>query len=178
MFISRIATGLLTSIALIAAGEATAYEAVTIGEVSVRSGPGSSYPVVEKLAAGSSVDVSDCHGDWCMIEAGWVSSYSIESKRLMPTNYFYDYGYDFDDDDDDDGPGWYGHYHHDHHHMHDGGHPGGHMDHMWHMGGDGMGGHWDHMWHAGGDHMGHSAGHTGHAGGGHMGGDHPHSHGR
>ena len=106
MLTSRLVAGLVAAVGLIGtAGSAAAYQAVTVNEVNVRSGPAASYPIVGMLAAGTRITVDDCHMDWCMIESsgqagGWVSSRLIESTKLKPTPYFY--GNDDDDDDDDD----------------------------------------------------------------------------
>lgn len=51
--------------------------AVATTSVNVRSGPGTSYPVVDVLRAGQSVRISRCTGGWCSIDqrgpSGWVS---------------------------------------------------------------------------------------------------------
>ncbi len=86
------ATGLLmgTAAAFAASAEATS-------PVNVRSGPGTSYSVVDQLYAGENVDVRACQGGWCRITHsgpdGWVSA-----------NYLTRGGDYYDDDDYYDGP--------------------------------------------------------------------------
>lgn len=59
----------------VAASAAPAYATTN---VNVRSGPGTSYGVVDALRRGERVDVQYCQGSWCFVEKsgpnGWVSS--------------------------------------------------------------------------------------------------------
>lgn len=60
-------------------GAALAVEAAATSAVNVRTGPGTSYPVVDTLHAGEVVDVTECNASntWCRIyhsgPDGWVS---------------------------------------------------------------------------------------------------------
>jgi uncharacterized protein YraI len=80
-----------TAAALAAPAEATS-------AVNVRTGPGTSYRVIDQLYAGEDVDVHGCRGGWCEVSHsgpdGWVSA-----------NYL-GRGGDYYDDDGyyDDGP--------------------------------------------------------------------------
>lgn len=73
-------TGLLAGLGLLAAtASAFATPAVATSGVNVRSGPGTSYGVVDTLTPGEDVDVTECVSNgWCHIEHsgpnGWVSS--------------------------------------------------------------------------------------------------------
>lgn len=57
---------------------AQAAPATATQNVNVRSGPGTSYNVVDALRRGEQVDVQQCQGTWCYINqdgpSGWVSS--------------------------------------------------------------------------------------------------------
>jgi hypothetical protein len=57
---------------------ASAAPAVATGSVNVRSGPGTSYGVIDTLRAGQTVDVLGCRSGWCYVEKsgpdGYVSS--------------------------------------------------------------------------------------------------------
>jgi uncharacterized protein YraI len=79
-----------TAAALAAPAEATS-------AVNVRTGPGTSYRVVDQLYAGENVDVHGCRGGWCEVSHsgpdGWVSA-----------NYLGRGGDYYDDDYYDDGP--------------------------------------------------------------------------
>jgi hypothetical protein len=61
----------LPAVASAAPGEAT-------GSVNVRGGPGTSYPIVDRLSPGEDVDVLGCRLGWCYIQHpgpdGYVSS--------------------------------------------------------------------------------------------------------
>jgi len=68
---------------------ANAAPGVVTGNVNVRSGPGTSYAVVDTLARGTQVDVRRCQGSWCYVEKpgpdGWVSA-SYLSTQGRPVN--------------------------------------------------------------------------------------------
>lgn len=67
--------GLAAVIALLSAGSALA--ATATASVNVRSGPGTSYQVLDALAPGERVRVDDQSGSWCHVSKpgpdGWVS---------------------------------------------------------------------------------------------------------
>jgi len=77
-FASSLVLGLLLSAAALAQ---TAY---TVREANVRAGPERDYPVVTRLAAGTSVEVTGCNEDWSWCEViaepdrGWVYAGSLE----------------------------------------------------------------------------------------------------
>lgn len=58
-----------------AASAATAYASAA---VNVRSGPGTSYPVVDTLRRGERVEIDYCRGVWCAVSKsgpdGWVNA--------------------------------------------------------------------------------------------------------
>ncbi|WP_245944947.1 SH3 domain-containing protein [Pelagibacterium lacus] len=68
---------------------AFAYEAAATTALNVRTGPGTSYPVVGALSANQVVNVSECNasGSWCRVEAanirGWASASYL--RALQPT---------------------------------------------------------------------------------------------
>jgi hypothetical protein len=55
---------------------ASADPAVATGNVNVRGGPGTSFPVIDVLSRGEVVDVAGCRTGWCYLtdEDGYVSS--------------------------------------------------------------------------------------------------------
>lgn len=78
-------SGLLLLTAFAAVPAARAAEAV--GSVNVRSGPGTSYRVVDRLARGENVNVQRCRSSgWCYITHpgpdGWVSARYLVSKEF------------------------------------------------------------------------------------------------
>lgn len=60
------------------AAAALAAEAKATSWVNVRSGPGTSYGVVDTMAPGEEANIRECQGSWCYVERdgpdGWVSS--------------------------------------------------------------------------------------------------------
>jgi uncharacterized protein YraI len=86
--------GLGAVIVGLTAGAAMA--AVASASVNVRTGPGTSYGIVDVLRPGESVDITDRDGGWCRVDKagpnGWVSCNYLVSSR------------DYDDDYYDDGP--------------------------------------------------------------------------
>src|SRR5690606_18048961 len=58
--------------------------------VNVRSGPGTSYAVVDVARAGQQVDVQQCQGSWCYISKpgpdGWVSANYLRGGVTSGTN--------------------------------------------------------------------------------------------
>lgn len=69
-----IAAALLSAAALPGIAQA----ATATASVNVRSGPGTSYSVVDTLRAGQQVEIDRCTGGWCFVEKsgpdGWVSA--------------------------------------------------------------------------------------------------------
>ena len=69
---------LMTTIAATITTDAFAVEAAATTELNVRTGPGTSYAVLDALYPGEVVDVTECQANgWCMIyhngPDGWVS---------------------------------------------------------------------------------------------------------
>jgi len=80
--------GLCVALTALTAG--TALAAVTTATVNVRSGPGTSYPVIGSLAPGDSTGVTNTDGNWCQVDLsgteGWVSCrYLSEDDRTNST---------------------------------------------------------------------------------------------
>lgn len=80
LFYKRILSTSLTLAALFAGSQAAgAVEAAATAAVNVRTGPGTSYAIVDTLHAGEIVDVTECNSSntWCKIyhtgPDGWVS---------------------------------------------------------------------------------------------------------
>ncbi|MBS7542715.1 SH3 domain-containing protein [Ancylobacter oerskovii] len=95
----RMRTTLLTAVALLLAGIATAEarSATVTNDLNVRSGPGTGYRVVATLPAGARVNVAGCTGNnWCQIGGGYVSaSYlSFGGSRVAVSPGYYDGYYD------------------------------------------------------------------------------------
>lgn len=80
-----LAAGLAALTLATSAAGAFAASAVANSTVNVRSGPGTSYNVVDSLRRGDRVDVSNCRGSWCYVENrgtnGWVASSYLSSGR-------------------------------------------------------------------------------------------------
>lgn len=74
----KIAKTLLAALGVSLAGMAAAQAAQSTVSLNVRSGPSTSYGVVDVLYAGENVDVERCRGGWCEISHsgpdGWVSA--------------------------------------------------------------------------------------------------------
>ncbi len=87
---------------------AMAWTATVTTAANVRSGPGTGYPVVTTLPAGSVVDVSSCPGSWCQTQEGFIAASLLAQggggTRVVvqpyADNYYGDdyYGDDFYDD--------------------------------------------------------------------------------
>ncbi|MFA6264723.1 MAG: SH3 domain-containing protein [Pseudolabrys sp.] len=131
---------------LLSAGVAAAATAET--DLNMRSGPGTSYRVINTIPAGGDVDVLGCSGAWCRVN--WQGSVGYASASYLgggggytaapvyvapPVVYGFGWG----------GPRWYGH------RGWGGGYRGGYRG-GWHGGyrSGGRGG-----WHGGGHHGGH-----------------------
>lgn len=69
---------LCTAAIVLTPAQASAVEASATGAVNVRSGPGTSYRVLDTLRAGEVVDVLGCRSGWCYVEKdgpdGYVSA--------------------------------------------------------------------------------------------------------
>lgn len=63
---------------ILSAGAALAAEAKATTWLNVRSGPGTSYSVIDTMAPGETGTITECQGSWCFIQRdgpdGWVSS--------------------------------------------------------------------------------------------------------
>lgn len=89
------AVGIGTIIAALTAG--TAFAAVATGSVNVRSGPGTSYRVLDTLRPGQQVDIVDRSGGWCEVRKsgpdGWVSCNYLANDRYSRDRYGRDRSY-------------------------------------------------------------------------------------
>jgi len=75
----KLIAGAVAGLALLATtAGAFAAPAIASSNVNVRSGPGTSYGVVDTLRRGTRVDVQNCRGSWCFVVKpgpdGWVSA--------------------------------------------------------------------------------------------------------
>lgn len=64
---------------------------VSVRNLNVRSGPGTSYPVTYVLAQGDRVEVNRLQGDWALIidergGEGWVLADYLQSQQSLPAN--------------------------------------------------------------------------------------------
>lgn len=98
----------------LSAATAAATPATVEGDLNVRAGPGTNYPVVGSFAAGEVVDVRGCTGNWCRVAGGGDRGYASRSflslggvARVAPsttvvedydTAYAYPPGYGYYDD--------------------------------------------------------------------------------
>lgn len=57
---------------------------VTATTLNVRSGPGTEYRILQQLAKGAAVRVSEVHGDWAHIDCGWVSRAFLAGDDAVP----------------------------------------------------------------------------------------------
>jgi uncharacterized protein YraI len=77
-----IAGGLAAAALLATAGAALADPGTATASVNVRSGPGTSYSIVDALYPGENVDIRNCQGGWCYVvhsgPDGWVSANYLE----------------------------------------------------------------------------------------------------
>jgi uncharacterized protein YraI len=113
------AVGLGVVVTAISAG--AAWAAVATASVNVRSGPGTSYRVIDTLAPGDVVDINGRSNGFCRIDAGgWVScAYLTAGGGYEPAPRYVPYpvypspsiGFSF-------GFGGYPHHHWSHHHHH------------------------------------------------------------
>ena len=85
----KIIAGGITVLALLGTGGAAmAAPAFATSNVNVRSGPGTSYGVVDTLRRGERVEVEYCQGNWCFVEKrgpdGWVSANYLDRGSYRP----------------------------------------------------------------------------------------------
>lgn len=88
-----IAAGLGGAALLLSAGAAFAYPAEATASVNVRSGPSTTYAVLDVLSPGERVDVQRCRGSWCFVSHrgadGWVSAnYLSRGYASRPPAYY------------------------------------------------------------------------------------------
>ncbi|HZY68070.1 MAG TPA: SH3 domain-containing protein [Devosia sp.] len=76
---------LCTAALMILPATAFAAPATATGTVNVRSGPGTSFGVVDQLRAGEQVDVRGCRSGWCYVEKSGPDGY-ISSSYLRRGN--------------------------------------------------------------------------------------------
>jgi hypothetical protein len=98
---------------LLSAGAAVAMPATAQTDLTVRSGPGTRYPVVGSIAGGETVDVASCTASWCRVSFAGGSGYA--SRRYLalagavvpgPAVAAAPYGYDDEYDYSDYGPAY------------------------------------------------------------------------
>jgi uncharacterized protein YraI len=65
----------------LAATAASAVPALTTNPLNLRSGPGTGYPVITTIPAGSAVEVGTCQGSWCPV--AWQSYEGYASGRYL-----------------------------------------------------------------------------------------------
>ncbi len=61
---------------LLSVGAAAAAPALVSGDLNLRAGPGTHFPVVGVLPGGLTVDVQDCQGGWCSVASAEGSGYA------------------------------------------------------------------------------------------------------
>lgn len=88
--------GLGTAIVALTAG--AAFAAVATSSVNVRTGPGTSYGVIDTLQRGEQVDITDRAGSWCEVDKagpnGWVAcNYLVSSAAYDDDEYIGDDDY-------------------------------------------------------------------------------------
>jgi uncharacterized protein YraI len=66
----RLKAALGAGLLLMSAGAASAATATAVTALNVRSGPGGSYPVVDTMPGGETVNVLGCEAGWCEISMG------------------------------------------------------------------------------------------------------------
>ena len=83
MNVARIAVcagGLAAAAVLVLSPRAEAAPALTTTTVNLRQGPGTNYPVVNRIPAGSQVEVAGCQGQWCSVTWQGQSGYTIATS--------------------------------------------------------------------------------------------------
>jgi hypothetical protein len=83
-----IAGALATAVLALSAGAALADPGQATGSVNVRTGPGTSYPIVGTLYPGEDVDIGSCDGGWCYVRhdgpPGYVSGNYLTGAEYQP----------------------------------------------------------------------------------------------
>jgi hypothetical protein len=74
------------ALAALAVSTAAADPGVAAKTVNLRQGPGTNYPVIGKIPAGSAVDISGCQGQWCTIAWQGQTGYAIASSFYQSDN--------------------------------------------------------------------------------------------
>ena len=103
---TKLVSGLFAAAVLLgSASAALAAPAVATGNVNVRAGASTGYPVISSLHYGQRVDVEYCDGGWCFVEKrgrdGWVSASYLaldhipQRPRHRRHRDYYDYGYGY-----------------------------------------------------------------------------------
>ena len=88
----NVATGIAVAATAVVVFLPAAYAApgVVTSNVNVRSGPGTSYGVIDVVQRGQQVDVQQCQGSWCYIAKpgpdGWVSANYLSAGGGAPVN--------------------------------------------------------------------------------------------
>ncbi|HUZ30630.1 MAG TPA: SH3 domain-containing protein, partial [Xanthobacteraceae bacterium] len=59
---------------------ARAAPALATNNVNLRQGPGTNFPVVSTIPAGSQVEISGCSGQWCAVVWQGQTGYSIATS--------------------------------------------------------------------------------------------------
>lgn len=85
----KLLAGAVAGLALAASAGATlASPGQATASVNVRTGPGTSYPVVDTLYPGEDVDIGRCTGGWCYVRHsgadGWVSGRYLDDSYGDP----------------------------------------------------------------------------------------------
>jgi uncharacterized protein YraI len=77
--------------AALIAGTGVASAATVTGDLHLRAGPGSGYPVIDTMPAGAHVNIRNCTGGWCRLswngETGWASHNFLAGGRRTTTVY-------------------------------------------------------------------------------------------
>lgn len=89
---TRLTTLLLAGALALSAGAALAAPGIASGNINVRSGPGTSYAVVDRLTKGEYVIVKSCGAKWCAISHigndGYVSRALIYNPYYGSRSYY------------------------------------------------------------------------------------------
>ena len=67
---------LAASLVLASAGTASAAPGRSTADLNLRSGPGTSYRVVDTMPAGARVDIRSCSGAWCRVAFQGTTGYA------------------------------------------------------------------------------------------------------
>jgi uncharacterized protein YraI len=74
---------LATTLLGLSIGVAAAATASVGSDASMRSGPGTNYPVEAVIPAGSIIEVKGCSGSWCQVE--WAGNEGFVARSLIAT---------------------------------------------------------------------------------------------